>query len=772
MNTKAVKSFGLALMLAAGVLAVLLALGTFSPQKTAAQVSETIAVTVQPSTAAGGAATPLRVNFGAGSDGIISGQNITVTLVSFGVPDSIDPAHVAIKSGGATGKPTSVTTDPKKGTITVELGNDADGLPMDIDLSTDAAHSITFAKAAGITAPTASGNYPVSVTAGGGTGATAGAATETPADDEGFEVERSLTISPKDGDKDTVITVSGTGYGDGNVNIYVEDSDAQVPTGDPVAKAEATDGSFSVDIDVGDNLTSATNTTNNFDSGDTNWIHAVDPRTFDTPADGIDTKQFDLTGKVVVDVGTTLILGVEDVEVTLSEGNPATATLDTVTIGGENVPFGTASTTAEARATSFGDGTNPQGATAGDETLALVGGGITIKIDVPNTFTAADDGKLVLADGDNTLGSVAVVVKAIDLTLSPDAAVQGNTVSVSGSGFGAGTVDELLVGGEEVTSAIGKVAVAGSYLFTFQVPDAAPGDEVVVKLTQNDGKIGQGKITISTPTIEIDPAESRVGDTITVTGTGFPANDQVIITYGAPKDSPDVARLVDRRITDGAGGFNASFAVPGNAVTGSTGNNVQAFRPELGTNDERPSNVVTHNVPSPSVTIEPQEGLADEIVTVTGLAHRANASVEIRIGTELVSDSGARADSQGDFTIEVAIPDNQGSFPVLELKVDGEVPAGGTAIIAVKEAPPVEPTRDVATEFADLIEAEVLDSVFRYNDDKSWSGYSPAAPAEANDLDTVNSGDILWIKVSADGESYAGRELTTEPNPWNLVVAP
>ena len=41
MNTKAVKSFGLALMLAAGVLAVLLALGTFSPQKAAAQVTGT-----------------------------------------------------------------------------------------------------------------------------------------------------------------------------------------------------------------------------------------------------------------------------------------------------------------------------------------------------------------------------------------------------------------------------------------------------------------------------------------------------------------------------------------------------------------------------------------------------------------------------------------------------------------------------------------------------------------------------------------------------------
>ena len=40
MNTKAVKSFGLALMLAAGVLAVLLALGTFSPQKAGAQATE------------------------------------------------------------------------------------------------------------------------------------------------------------------------------------------------------------------------------------------------------------------------------------------------------------------------------------------------------------------------------------------------------------------------------------------------------------------------------------------------------------------------------------------------------------------------------------------------------------------------------------------------------------------------------------------------------------------------------------------------------------
>ena len=52
-----------------------------------------------------------------------------------------------------------------------------------------------------------------------------------------------------------------------------------------------------------------------------------------------------------------------------------------------------------------------------------------------------------------------------------------------------------------------------------------------------------------------------------------------------------------------------------------------------------------------------------------------------------------------------------------------------TQTIEILEPEPVAPTRDVETEFADLIAAGVLDSVFRYNDDKTWSGYSPAAPA-------------------------------------------
>ena len=92
MNTKAVKSFGLALMLAAGVLAVLLALGTFSPQKAAAtdRWLRRDAAAINPSAAAPRVrGISVRVNFG--SCGPPRSYDRTTTLAdrtspNFGVP--------------------------------------------------------------------------------------------------------------------------------------------------------------------------------------------------------------------------------------------------------------------------------------------------------------------------------------------------------------------------------------------------------------------------------------------------------------------------------------------------------------------------------------------------------------------------------------------------------------------------------------------------------------------------------------------------------------
>ena len=105
MNTKAVKSFGLALMLAAGVLAVLLALGTFSPQKVGAQTIPAANISINPESANAGDAAPITVGFLVTAGALTSGQELKIGLPGFSVPATIDPSAVSIRGGGGVRKP-------------------------------------------------------------------------------------------------------------------------------------------------------------------------------------------------------------------------------------------------------------------------------------------------------------------------------------------------------------------------------------------------------------------------------------------------------------------------------------------------------------------------------------------------------------------------------------------------------------------------------------------------------------------------------------------
>ena len=211
--------------------------------------------------------------------------------------------------------------------------------------------------------------------------------------------------------------------------------------------------------------------------------------------------------------------------------------------------------------------------------------------------------------------------------------------------------------------------------------------------------------------------------------------------------------------------------VPGTADIG-TDYEIKAYRPGIGAvgepgdtgyipaQAERPAETVTHSVPGATITLSADEVQSGDTITVTGEGVAPFATVTVKLGT---AQASGNADHAGDFSIDIGVPlFNPGNQLIT---IDAPPSLSETKLITIVAEPVVPATRTVAEEFDALIEAGVLDSVFRYNDDKSWSGYSPAAPAEANDLDTVNSGDILWVKVSADGESYAGRALTHGAQP-------
>ena len=84
---------------------------------------------------------------------------------------------------------------------------------------------------------------------------------------------------------------------------------------------------------------------------------------------------------------------------------------------------------------------------------------------------------------------------------------------------------------------------------------------------------------------------------------------------------------------------------------------------------------------------------------------------------------------------------------------------------------PIEALPDIITrpssEVFKALEAErLLIEVWRYdNATRTWSSYSPAAPAELNDLTYVSTGDIVWIEVTEDTVFQA----TTLFQGWNLI---
>ena len=205
MNTKAVKSFGLALMLAAGVLAVLLALGTFSPQKVGAQVVTPDDVSVQPTSGSAGKASPLTVGFiVAEGSAVTAGQEITISLNGLDVPGTIDPSSVSIRGGGTAGNPASISVS--KSDVTLEVGDDSGGVPMFIAGGTTAQVYVTFTRAAGIKAGTTAGIYEILVN---GTPNEAAQAANT---GNNFTVKPVVSLSHKGGSKSTELVVSGSSF--------------------------------------------------------------------------------------------------------------------------------------------------------------------------------------------------------------------------------------------------------------------------------------------------------------------------------------------------------------------------------------------------------------------------------------------------------------------------------------------------------------------------------------------------------------------------------
>ncbi len=156
---------------------------------------------------------------------------------------------------------------------------------------------------------------------------------------------------------------------------------------------------------------------------------------------------------------------------------------------------------------------------------------------------------------------VAFNVAAPHITVNPSSGAVGSTVSVSASGFFPNETG-IAVTYDGVTIASGVSASSeGSWTTTCTVPESASGIAHTVGVYGSQTAVASipGQAFTVTTKISITPSSGAVGATVTVTATGFRANEtNISIAYdGAPVKSGIAAST--------AGSWSSSFTVPDSA---------------------------------------------------------------------------------------------------------------------------------------------------------------------------------------------------------------
>ncbi|MCX6011569.1 MAG: IPT/TIG domain-containing protein [Chloroflexi bacterium] len=221
----------------------------------------------------------------------------------------------------------------------------------------------------------------------------------------------------------------------------------------------------------------------------------------------------------------------------------------------------------------------------------------------------------------------------------------GATVTLSCTGFTASLTYTVYFGTTAITT--GSTST-GNFTATFTVPSRVRGGYSVTVTTASD--TSNTETFTVTPEITLTtPSPCYVGDTVTVSGTGFAASAGITILYdGVSKGTTTAAA------TGTFTGF--SLTVPDSVK----GNHTVEARETSATSNY---DTATFTV-SPKITISPTSGAVGDIVTISGTGFAASSSITIYFDS--VSQTTTSTNSSGTFTATTfAVPStSRGSHTV------------------------------------------------------------------------------------------------------------
>ena len=450
-------------------------------------------------------------------------------------------------------------------------------------------------------------------------------------------------------------------------------------------------------------------------------------------------------------------------------------------ITGSNWPANTAITVSISGAAAINATAGPGGAavntTATGAIPSITGGAATNTVFQIGQGSTPGAKTIAVTVGATTVTSV-FTVTARALTISPTSGPVGTTVTITGTGMTAsGELDPLGVLAN-VAGANGQLAIAGvSWLpagasvsldaagnfATSRVIGAAnaagaattttPGNQTITA-TDNGGRIATATFTITSRSITLNPTGGAARSSVVVTGTGYPINSTVTLTWGGTAWGASQA--------DSAGNFAFSAANLNNAANATATVLVAA-------NGTSPAGVAvasnrTFSVPAAAMSLSGETGAVGSQLTVSGTGFQGlsplNAitvgGVQVHPGTTVVSSAS------GDWSVTVTVPGIGAGATTVSTVLNVGGGAAVTRLFTVSAAPATVQSA-LAPLGTNLVRVWGFDSATQ-----SHNLYDPNAAA-ASDLATLVRGGGYWINVTEAQTVVLGSSQYTLNAGWNLI---
>ena len=308
-------------------------------------------------------------------------------------------------------------------------------------------------------------------------------------------------------------------------------------------------------------------------------------------------------------------------------------------------------------------------------------------------YMASTDGDVMIGpSGGSMMVDLMAFSGVLPLSIRPAMAVPGQRILIEGSGFVAGDRISSVSIGNQTAGVYATADSAGNIVIAVNVPsdESGPGigfgKKTVSVTATGSGRVAEGSLEIPKASITLDPATSRRGSIVNVSGSGFPSGDLVQVKY----DNNGTFVTVAAGSADASGAVSIDFIVPSYANIGSK-HNVEAT--SVGVYKSVTAKA-THEIPGAMVTLSSDTISSGENITITGRHFPAFATVAVmEIGGIDVRPVPTPATSiDGDFESTVLVPLLEPGIHTVSVRVSQTTVTTFLEIDTSVPVPPVQET--------------------------------------------------------------------------------